>query len=129
ILAEEFGEGGAEAWTDPSAAPAVLLSFHQEPLQHAQQVAPWIPRMLTTTATSPEWWQACRDLGVAHAGVRIADARQADGERAAALGAALNLWTARTEEGTEPAPAPGGDTLAVGDPVWAAARVAGHVPA
>ncbi|MEO2098994.1 glycerophosphodiester phosphodiesterase [Brachybacterium paraconglomeratum] len=123
VLAEEFGDGGAEAWTDPSAAPAVLLSFHQEPLQHAQQVAPWIPRMLTTTATSPEWWQACRDLGVAHAGVRIADARQADVERAAELGAALNLWTARTEEELERALELGCDTLTVDDPVWAAARV------
>ena len=129
VLAEEFGDGGAEAWTDPSAAPAMLLSFHQEPLLHAQQVAPWIPRMLTTTATSPEWWQACRHLGVAHAGVRIADARQADVERAAELGVALNLWTARTEEELERALELGCDTLTVDDPVWAAARVAGHVPA
>ncbi len=104
----------------------MLLSFHQEPLQHAQQVAPWIPRMLTTTATSPEWWQACRDLGVVHAGVRIADARQADVERAAELGVALNLWTARTEEELERALELGCDTLTVDDPVWAASLMERH---
>ena len=63
------------------------------------------------------------DLGVVHAGVRIADARQADVERAAELGVALNLWTARTEEELERALELGCDTLTVDDPVWAAARV------
>jgi len=129
ILAEQFGDGDAEAWADPATAPAVLLSFHEEPLRFAQEVAPWIPRMRTTTATSPEWWESCRLLEVAHVGVRIADARQADVERAAELGMALNLWTARTDEELERALELGCDTLTVDDPVWAAALIAGHVPA
>ncbi len=129
VLAEEFGDGEAEAWADPSAAPAVLLSFHEEPLRRALEVAPWIPRMRTTSATSPEWWDSCRDLGVAHVGVRIADARQADVERAAELGAALNLWTARTDEELERALELGCDTITVDDPVWAAALMAKPLPA
>ena len=129
ILAEQLGDEGAEAWADPSAAPAVLLSFHEEPLRLAQQAAPWIPRMRTTTATSPEWWDSCRELGVAHAGVRIADARQADVERAAELGLALNLWTARTEEELERALELGCDTITVDDPVWARSLMERHVAA
>ena len=82
--------------------------------------------MRTTTATSPEWWDSCRALKVAHAGVRIADARQADVEHAAELGVALNLWTARTEEELERALELGCDTLTVDDPVWAAALMARH---
>ena len=129
ILAEQLGDEGADAWADPSAAPAVLLSFHEEPLRLAQQAAPWIPRMRTTTATSPEWWDSCRELGVAHAGVRIADARQADVERAAELGLALNLWTARTEEELERALELGCDTITVDDPVWARSLMERHVAA
>ncbi|WP_341853955.1 glycerophosphodiester phosphodiesterase [Brachybacterium sp. GPGPB12] len=129
VLAEEFGDGEAEAWADPSAAPAVPLSFHEEPPRRALEVAPWIPRMRTTSATSPEWWDSCRDLGVAHVGVRIADARQADVERAAELGAALNLWTARTDEELERALELGCDTITVDDPVWAAALMAKPLPA
>jgi len=129
ILAEQLGDEGADAWADPSAAPAVLLSFHEEPLCLAQQAAPWIPRMRTTTATSPEWWDSCRELGVAHAGVRIADARQADVERAAELGLALNLWTARTEEELERALELGCDTITVDDPVWARSLMERHVAA
>jgi glycerophosphoryl diester phosphodiesterase len=129
ILAERLGDDRAEIWSDPATAPAVLLSFHEEPLRLAQEVAPWIPRMRTTTATSPEWWESCRALEVAHAGVRIADARQADVERAAELGVALNLWTARTDEELERALELGCDTLTVDDPTWAAALMARHVPA
>ena len=129
ILAEQLGDEGSEAWADPSAAPAVLLSFHEEPLRLAQQVAPWVPRMHTTTATSPEWWDSCRELGVAHAGVRIADARQADVERAAELGLALNLWTARTEEELERALELGCDTITVDDPIWARSLMERHVAA
>jgi glycerophosphoryl diester phosphodiesterase len=126
ILAEELGDGGSEAWADPSAAPAVLLSFHEEPLRLAKRLAPWIPRLRTTTASSPEWWDSCRELDVAHAGVRIADARQADVEHAAELGIALNLWTARTDEELERALELGCDTITVDDPVWAAALMARH---
>jgi glycerophosphoryl diester phosphodiesterase len=126
ILAERLGDDRAEIWSDPATAPAVLLSFHEEPLRLAQEVAPWIPRMRTTTATSPEWWESCRALEVAHAGVRIADARQADVERAAELGVALNLWTARTDEELERALELGCDTITVDDPVWAAALMARH---
>ena len=126
ILGGTFGGGDAAAWSDPAHAPACVLSFHEEPLRLAQRVAPWIPRMRTTTATSPEWWDSCRALKVAHAGVRIADARQADVEHAAELGVALNLWTARTEEELERALELGCDTLTVDDPVWAKALMARH---
>ncbi|AXK46477.1 glycerophosphodiester phosphodiesterase [Brachybacterium saurashtrense] len=119
ILQEHFPPS---AWKEP-AAPAVVLSFHEAPLHRTRELAPQIPLMRTTTATSPEWWQSCRDLGVAHVGVRIADARQADVERAAELGARLNLWTARTEEELERALELGCDTLTVDDPAWASALI------
>lgn len=117
ILHERFPD---EAWDDPEAAPAVVLSFHEEPLRRTRELDARIPLMRTTTITTPEWWQSCRDLGVAHVGVRISDARQADVERAAELGAALNLWTARSEEELERALELGCDTLTVDDPTWAA---------
>src|SRR5699024_7144613 len=111
-------------WQDPSGAPALVLSFHEEPLRRTRELAPQIPLMRTTKATSPQWWQSCRDLGVAHVGVRIADARQADVERAAEIGASLKLWTARTA--AEPARAPelGCDTPPVDDPAGARAQIA-----
>ncbi|WP_422115988.1 glycerophosphodiester phosphodiesterase [Brachybacterium sp. UNK5269] len=117
------------AWADPATAPAIVLSFHEEPLRRAAELAPQIPRMRTTTATSPAWWESCRALQVAHAGVRIADARQADVERAAQLGITLNLWTARTEEELERALELGCDTITVDDPAWAFALMARRVAA
>lgn len=120
ILQQHFGPS---AWEDPAGAPAWVISFHEEPLRRTRELAPQIPLMLTTTATSPQWWEACRELGVAQASVRIADARQADVERAAQLGIALNLWTARTEEELERALELGCDTLTVDDPAWAAAGI------
>jgi len=117
----EYFEGSA--WQDPDGAPANVLSFHEEPLRRSRELAPQIPLMRTTTATTPEWWESCRDLGVAHVGVRIADARQADVERAAELGASLNLWTARTEEELERALELGCDTLTVDDPAWASTLI------
>ncbi len=118
-----------DAWADPATAPAVVLSFLEEPLRRAAELAPQIPRMRTTTATSPDWWESCRALQVAHAGVRIADARQADVERAAQLGITLNLWTARTEEELERALELGCDTITVDDPAWAFALMDQRVPA
>ena len=118
ILLEHFEE---TAWQDPAGAPACVLSFHEEPLRRTAELAPQIPLMRTTTATTPEWWQSCRDLEVSHVGVRIADARRSDVEQAAELGAALNLWTARTAEELERALDLGCDTLTVDDPAWALA--------
>src|SRR5699024_10151847 len=57
---------------------------------------------------------------VAHVGVRIADAREGDVQRARELGAALNLWTARSEEELLRALELGCDTLTGDDPAWAA---------
>lgn len=126
ILQEYFP---AAAWQDPAGAPAAVISFHEEPLRRAQEIAPLIPRMRTTTATTPEWWQSCRDLEVAHVGVRISDARQGDVERAAELGAKLNLWTARSEEELARALELGCDTLTVDDPVWAATLMSAQATA
>lgn len=123
ILQEYFE---SSSWQDPAGAPASVLSFHEEPLRRSKELAPQIPRMRTTTATSTEWWASCRDLGVAHVGVRIADARQADVERAAELGASLNLWTARSEEELERALELGCDTLTVDDPAWASTLISRH---
>jgi len=120
ILQDYFGP---TAWQEPDGAPAWVISFHEEPLRRTRELAPQIPLMLTTTATSPQWWEACRDLGVAQAGVRIADARQADVERAKELGVALNLWTARSEEELERALELGCDTITVDDPAWAAVEI------
>ena len=124
ILLEHFDE---QDWQDPATAPACVLSFHEEPLRRTAEIAPQIPLMRTTTATSPEWWQSCRDLQVTHVGVRIADARQGDVERAAELGATLNLWTARTEEELERALELGCDTITVDDPAWAFGLMAQRV--
>ena len=124
LLLEHFDEAD---WEDPATAPACMLSFHEEPLRRTAERAPQIPLMRTTTATSPEWWQSCRDLQVAHLGVRIADARQGDVERAAELGATLNLWTARTEEELERALELGCDTITVDDPAWAFGLMAQRV--
>ena len=116
VLAEYFDQ---EAWQDPSAAPAYILSFHAEPLRVAAAEAPQIPLMRTTTATSPEFWASVQELNVAHVGVRIADARQGDVEQARELGAQLNLWTARSEEELLRALELGCDTITVDDPAWA----------
>ncbi|MGO3208604.1 MAG: glycerophosphodiester phosphodiesterase, partial [Brachybacterium sp.] len=124
ILLQHFDEA---AWQDPAGAPAVVLSFHEEPLRRTAELAPQIPLMRTTTATSVEWWESCRQLRVAHVGVRIADARQADVERAAELGAKLNLWTARADEELERALELGCDTITVDDPAWAFALMAQRV--
>lgn len=124
ILLSHFDD---DAWQDPAGAPACVLSFHEEPLRRTLELAPQIPLMRTTTSTSPEWWDSCRELGVAHVGVRIADARQADVERAAELGAKLNLWTARAEEELERALELGCDTITVDDPAWAFALMAQRV--
>lgn len=121
ILQERFEPS---SWQDSSGAPALVLSFHEEPLRRTREIAPQIPLMRTTKATSPQWWQSCRDLGVAHVGVRIADARHADVERAAELGASLNLWTARTDEELDRALELGCDTLTVDDPAWAREQIA-----
>ena len=124
ILLEHFSDA---SWQDPESAPAIVLSFHEEPLRRASELAPQIPLMRTTTATSPQWWDSCRELGVTHVGVRIADARQGDVERAAELGAKLNLWTARTDEELERALELGCDTLTVDDPAWAFSLMAQRV--
>ena len=124
ILQEHFDEA---AWQDPAGAPACMLSFHEEPLRRTAELAPQIPLMRTTTATSPEWWESCRELQVAHVGVRIADARQGDVERAAELGATLNLWTARADEELERALELGCDTITVDDPAWAFALMAQRI--
>ncbi|NMA75907.1 MAG: glycerophosphodiester phosphodiesterase [Actinomycetales bacterium] len=126
LLQERFDEAD---WQDPATAPACMLSFHEEPLRRTAERAPQIPLMRTTTATSPEWWDSCRDLEVAHVGVRIADARLADVERAAELGARLNLWTARAEEELDRALELGCDTITVDDPAWAFARLGQRVGA
>ena len=109
----------SDDWLDPSAAPACILSFHEEPLRVAAAEAPQIPLMRTTTATSPEFWDSVAELEVAHVGVRIADAREGDVQRARDLGAALNLWTARSEEELLRALELGCDTITVDDPAWA----------
>ena len=116
-------------WQDPSAAPACLLSFHEEPLQVAAAEAPQIPLMRTTTATSPEFWDSVAQVKVAHVGVRIADAREGDVQRARELGAALNLWTARSEEELLRALELGCDTLTVDDPAWARRLIDAQVQA
>src|SRR5699024_232431 len=121
ILQERFEPS---SWQDPSGAPALVLSFHEEPLRRTREIAPQIPLMRTTKATSLQWWQSCRDLGVAHVGVRIADARHAGVGRAAAVGASLNLWTARTDAALARALELGCDTLTVDDPAWARAQIA-----
>src|SRR5699024_856230 len=121
ILQERFEPS---SWQYPAGAPALVLSFHEEPQRRTREIAPQIPLMRTTKATSPQWWQSCRDLGVAHVGVRIADARHADVERAAELGASLNLWTARTDEELDRALELGCDTLTVDDPAWAREQIA-----
>lgn len=120
--ADVFAGGGAAA--DGEDWPALVLSFHADALRRVRELDPAIPLMLTTEETSPEWWETCRELGVDHAGVRIADARQGDVETAASLGVKLNLWTARTEEQLERALELGCDTLTVDDPVWARDAIA-----
>lgn len=117
-------DGAAGSSADGEDWPALVLSFHADALRRVRELDPAIPLMLTTKETSPEWWETCRELGVAHAGVRIADARQGDVETAAALGVKLNLWTARTEEQLEHALELGCDTLTVDDPVWARDAIA-----
>lgn len=116
ILQEHFEDSD---WQDPAGAPAWVLSFHEQPLRRTAELAPAIPLMRTTKATSPEWWDSCRELGVAQVGVQIADATPADVEQAAVLGARLNLWTARTEQEFDRALELGCDTLTVDDPTWA----------
>ncbi|WP_193103796.1 glycerophosphodiester phosphodiesterase family protein [Brachybacterium sp. FME24] len=113
-----------EVWDDPSTAPAYVISFHPEALRTAVEQNPRIPLLLTTTATSPEFFATAKELGVAQVGVRIADARQADVEHARELGVQLNLWTARSEEELARALELGCDTITVDDPAWAFALMA-----
>lgn len=121
ILADRFD---AEEFADPAAAPAHVISFHAEALRTARELAPAIPRLLTCTQTTPEFWALAEELEVGAVGVRIADARTAEVQRARALGAQLNLWTARSEDELRRALELGCDTITVDDPVWAAAEVA-----
>ncbi|MFC7457389.1 glycerophosphodiester phosphodiesterase [Brachybacterium sp. GCM10030267] len=123
ILTEFFEDGD---WEDPSAAPAQIISFHPEALRTARTEAPRIPRLLTTTATSTEFFETAAELEVAQIGVRIADARQADVDRARELGVQLNLWTARSEEELARALELGCDTITVDDPAWATRLIAEH---
>ncbi|MGY5765997.1 glycerophosphodiester phosphodiesterase [Brachybacterium sp. DNPG3] len=151
ILADRFGDGdrfgitepaGAEPAAEPVAepaerpasdapaappapvAPAWIISFHPEVLRIAAERAPHIPRRLTTTSTTPEFFEAAVAVGATQVGVRIADARQADVETCARLGLQLNLWTARSAEELERALELGCDTLTVDDPAWARDRLA-----
>jgi glycerophosphoryl diester phosphodiesterase len=124
ILQDRFP---APDWADASSAPAVVTSFHSSVLRTVRERAPQIPLLLTTTATSSEFFATAQELDVAHIGVRIADARQGDVERAAELGLALNLWTARSEEELLRALELGCDSLTVDDPVWAQRLIARHL--
>lgn len=119
ILTEYFEQG---AW-DEQPAPAQIISFHPEALRTAREAGPRIPLLLTTTNTSPEFFETAKELGVAQIGVRIADARQADVDRARELGIQLNLWTARSEEELARALELGCDTVTVDDPAWARSRM------
>lgn len=121
ILTEHFEQ---DAWAQ-SPAPAQIISFHPEALRTAREADPRIPLLLTTTNTSPEFFETAKELGVAQIGVRIADARQADVDRARELGIQLNLWTARSEEELARALELGCDTVTVDDPAWARARMVG----
>lgn len=121
FMAEDFA--AQDQNQDPTPAPAMVISFHPEVLRAAQSAAPGIPRLLTTTETSPEFFALAQELEVAQIGVRIADARQADVQRARELGIELNLWTARSEEELARALELGCDTLTVDDPAWAHRRI------
>ncbi|APX33414.1 glycerophosphodiester phosphodiesterase [Brachybacterium sp. P6-10-X1] len=121
ILSEYFDQ---DCWDQPS-APAQIISFHPDALRAARSTDPRIPRLLTTTTTSPEFFETAQEVGVVQIGVRIADARQADVERARELGIRLNLWTARSEEELSRALELGCDTLTVDDPAWARALMEG----
>lgn len=114
------GSGAARA----DAPPAWVISFHPEALRVVAEQAPHVPRLLTTTSTSPEFFETAVELGARQVGVRIADARQADVETCDRLGLALNLWTARSEEELDRAVELGCDTLTVDDPAWARERLA-----
>lgn len=107
-----------DVWDGPT-PPALVISFHAEALRAVKEADPRLPLLLTTTATSPEFFETAQELGVAQVGVRIADARQADVERARELGVQLNLWTARSEEELARALELGCDTITVDDPAWA----------
>ncbi|MGP5126378.1 glycerophosphodiester phosphodiesterase [Brachybacterium tyrofermentans] len=107
-----------EAWDGPT-PPALVISFHAEALRAVKEADARLPLLLTTTATSPEFFETAQELGVAQVGVRIADARQADVLRARELGMELNLWTARSEEELARALELGCDTITVDDPAWA----------
>lgn len=124
-LLERFG---AEAFDDRATAPAWMISFHAEALVTAREVAPQIPRLLTTTEASPEFYDLAESLGASQVGVRIADAREGDVEQCRRRGLLLNLWTARGEEELERALELGCDTLTVDDPAWARGLIDGRVP-
>lgn len=126
ILRDRFDDA---AFADVATAPAWVISFHEEALATARELAPRIPRLLTTTATSPAFFEAAVRLEVAQVGVRIADARAADVDQCHRLGLLLNLWTARGPEELERALELGCDTLTVDDPAWAARLLAERVPA
>ena len=113
------GRVGADAFANPSTAPAWIISFHVEALATARRAAPEIPRLLTTTVTSPEFLAAAEELKVDQIGVRIADARAADVAWCLEHGVQLNLWTARSDVELERALELGCDTLTVDDPIWA----------
>lgn len=125
ILLSRFG---ADAFADLASAPAWVISFHEEALATARALAPQIPRLLTTTETTPAFYRAAERLEVAQVGVRIADARVADVEQCRRRGLQLNLWTARGEEELERALELECDTLTVDDPAWARRLIAARVP-
>lgn len=120
ILRERFG---AEAFAGAATAPAWIISFHAEALATARAEAPEIPRLLTTTVTSPEFLAAAEELQVAQIGVRIAEARAADVAWCLEHGVQLNLWTARVDVELERALELGCDTITVDDPTWALERI------
>lgn len=113
-----------EDFADPATAPALVISFHPEVLREAMAAAPHVPRLLTTTETSEQFFAHAVELDVSEIGVRIGDARQADVDRARRLGIRLNLWTARSQEELERALELGCDTVTVDDPAWALEAIA-----
>lgn len=122
LVVRELGERfGAEAFADPAAAPAWVISFHAEALRTVQAEAPEIPRLLTAHVADDALFADALDVGARQVGLRIAEARDQDVRRCLELGLELNLWTARTEEALERALELGCDTLTVDDPAWARA--------
>lgn len=121
ILTARFS---AAQFEEREGAPVHVISFHAEALRVVREIAPHLPLLLTCTQTTPEFWASAEELGVATIGVRIADARAADIDRARALGADVNLWTARSDVELRRALELGCDTITVDDPIWAADVIA-----